>query len=44
MSAPSIPAVKAAIRALSLDKARQTAQAALDCTTADQVTQLLQPI
>jgi len=43
MSAPSIPAVKAAIRALSLDKARQIAQEALACATVDQVNQLLQP-
>jgi phosphoenolpyruvate-protein kinase (PTS system EI component) len=43
MSAPSIPAVKAAIRALSLDQARQIARQAIDCATIDQVNQLTGP-
>jgi phosphoenolpyruvate-protein phosphotransferase/dihydroxyacetone kinase phosphotransfer subunit len=41
MSAPSIPGVKAAIRSLTLEKARQIAQQALACTSSDQVNQLL---
>jgi phosphocarrier protein FPr len=43
MSAPSIPAVKAAIRGLSLVRARQIAQEAINCASIDQVSQLLQP-
>jgi phosphoenolpyruvate-protein kinase (PTS system EI component) len=41
MSAPSIPAVKAAIRSLTLTKARQLAQEALTCPSAAAVDQLL---
>lgn len=41
MSAPSIPPVKAAIRAMSLDTARQIAQEAISCTSTSQVNQLL---
>jgi phosphocarrier protein FPr len=41
MSAPAIPGVKAAIRALTLDDARQVARQAVDCTTVDEVNQLL---
>jgi len=43
MSAPSIPAVKAAIRSLQQVKARQLAEAALACRSASEVKQLLAP-